>query len=119
MDRVIIETLTLETTIGIFEWERRIRQRLVFDLELATDAAKAAASDSIEDALDYKAIVKRVRALVETSAFGLVESVAEAVAALLVEEFGVRWLRITVRKPGAVTGARNVGVVIERGTRDA
>lgn len=115
MDRVIIEGLAVETTIGVFEWERRIRQRLEFDLELATDAARAATSDRIEDALDYKAVVKRVRALVETSSFGLVESVAEAVASMLAGEFGVRWMRVTVRKPGAVTGARSVGVVIERG----
>lgn len=119
MDRVLIEDLRLEATIGIFEWERRIHQRLVLDLELATDAARAAASDDIADALDYKAITKRVRALVESSTWQLVESVAEAVATLLADEFGVRWVRVAVRKPGAVTGAKNVGVVIERGRPDA
>lgn len=118
MDHVIIEGLVVKTTIGIFEWERRIRQRLVLDLELATDVAKAAASDRIEDALDYKAVVKRVHTLVESSAFGLVESVAEAVATMLAEEFDIRWMRVSVRKPGAVTGASNVGVVIERGEPD-
>ncbi|MGH8273068.1 MAG: dihydroneopterin aldolase [Gammaproteobacteria bacterium] len=115
MDRVLIEDLRLEATIGIFEWERRIRQRLVLDLELATDVARAAASDDIADALDYKAVVKGVCVLVESSAWQLVETVAEAVATLLREEFGARWVSVTVRKPGAVTGAKNVGVVIERG----
>lgn len=114
MDRVLIEELKLEATIGIFEWEKRIRQRLVFDLELATDAARAAASDDIADAHDYKAVSKRLRALVEGGEFRLVESVAEAVAAVIVGEFGVGWVRVAVRKPGAVTGAKNVGVVIER-----
>jgi dihydroneopterin aldolase len=118
MDKVLIEELTLETCIGIFEWERRIRQRLVFDLEIATDVARAAASDDIADASDYKAISKRVRALVEAADFQLVESVAEAVAGTITGEFGARWARVSVRKPGAVTGARSVGVVIERGSDD-
>jgi dihydroneopterin aldolase len=115
MDRVLIEGLAVEATIGIFEWERRIRQRLVLDLEIATDVVRAAASDDIADALDYKAISKGVRALVQASQFHLVESVAEAVAKLLMSEFGAAWVRVAVRKPGAVTGAANVGVVIERG----
>ncbi|MGH8162522.1 MAG: dihydroneopterin aldolase [Gammaproteobacteria bacterium] len=115
MDRVLIEGLTLEATIGIYEWERRIRQRLVLDLELGRDIARAAASDDIADALDYKAVAKRVRALVEGSSYKLVESLAETVATVVREEFGVPWLRVAVRKPGAVTGAANVGVVIERG----
>lgn len=116
MDRVIIEKLVVETTIGVFEWERRIRQRLEFDLELATDAARAAAGDRLEDALDYKAVAKRVSALLEDSAFGLVESAAEAVAAMLAEEFGVRWMRVTVRKPAIDTRAAAVGIIIERGS---
>lgn len=115
MDRVVIEGLEVETTIGIYEWERRIRQRVVFDLEVACDSARAAASDRIEDALDYKAVAKRVRALAEAAEFGLLESLAEAVAATVHEEFGAPWLRVAVRKPGAVTGAASVGVVIERG----
>ncbi|HEX5314302.1 MAG TPA: dihydroneopterin aldolase [Gammaproteobacteria bacterium] len=119
MDRVRIEQLEVETTIGIYEWERRIRQRVVFDLELATDVARAAASDRIEDALDYKAVAKRVRAVVESARFGLVESLAEAVAKLLRDEFAARWVRVAVRKPAAVSGAAAVGVVIERGERDA
>lgn len=116
MDRVLIEELKLEATIGIFEWEKRIRQRLVFDLEIATDATRAAASDDIADTFDYKAITKRIRALVEEGQFQLVETVAEAIASVIMGEFGARWVRVAVRKPGAVTGAKNVGVVIERGS---
>lgn len=115
MDRVLIEALKVDITIGIYEWERRIRQRVVFDIEMATDAARAAASDRIEDALDYKAVAKRVKALAAERPWGLVETLAEAVASCLRSEFGVTWLRIKVRKPGAVTGAASVGVVIERG----
>jgi len=118
MDRVLIEALKVEATIGIFEWERRIRQRVVFDLELGTDAARAARSDRIEDAVDYKAVSKRVQALAGEREWGLVETLAEAVARCLREEFGVPWLRVRVRKPGAVTGAASVGVEIERGERD-
>lgn len=116
MDRVIIEALKVETTIGVYEWERRIRQQVVFDLELACDAAKAAASDRLEDAVDYKAVSKRVRTLASGGEWTLVEALAEAVADCVREEFGVGWLRVSVRKPGAVTGAQCVGVVIERGT---
>ena len=117
MDRVLIEALKVDVTIGIFEWERRIRQRVVFDFELGTDAARAAASDRIEDAVDYKAVSKRVQALAAEREWGLVETLAEAVAACLREEFRVPWLRVRVRKPGAVTGAASVGVEIERGER--
>lgn len=115
MDRVLIEALRVETTIGIFEWERRIRQQVVFDLEIGTDASRAAASDRIEDAIDYKAVAKRVSALADARSWGLVETLAEAVASCLRTEFGAGWVRVTVRKPGAVTGATSVGVVIERG----
>jgi len=118
MDRVLIEALQVEACIGIFEWERRIRQRLVLDLEIATDVARAAVSDDITDATDYKAISKRVRTVVEAADFQLVESVAEAVAGVVTGEFGARWVRVTVRKPGAVTGAKSVGVAIERGSDD-
>jgi dihydroneopterin aldolase len=114
MDRVLIEGLRLETTIGVYEWERRIRQRLVFDLELASDISRVAASDDIADALDYNAVAKRVRALVAASEFKLVESLAEAVAVMLQKEFSVHWLHIAVRKPAIDTGAKSVGVVIDR-----
>ncbi|MGA7966658.1 MAG: dihydroneopterin aldolase [Gammaproteobacteria bacterium] len=115
MDCVLIETLKIEAHIGIFEWEQKILQQVIFDLELATDAAHTAASDRIEDAVDYKAVSKRVRELASGKRWRLVETLAEATAECLRKEFGIPWVRVTVRKPGAVTGAAAVGVRIERG----
>ena len=116
-DRVFIEGLEVEALIGIYDWERRIRQPLWFDLEMAFDNRVPAASDAIADTLDYKAVSKRIIALVEASSHGLVETLAERCAAIVLDEFDVRWLRLKLSKPGAVRGARAVGVIIER-TRD-
>lgn len=115
MDKVLIDALKVEASIGIFEWEQRIRQQVVLDLELGTDARKAAASDDIADTIDYKAVAKRVAELAGEGRWGLVERLAEAVAACLRGEFAIPWVRVTLRKPGAVTGAAAVGIVIERG----
>lgn len=118
MDIVFIRDLRIDTVIGIYDWERRIKQTLRLDLELGTDIAKAGVSDAIEDTLDYKAVAKRVIGFVEQSEFQLVETMAERIAGLLMEEFGIPWLRLTLGKPGAVRGAKEVGVIIERGRRD-
>lgn len=115
MDTVFIRGLQVDTVIGIFEWERRIRQRVRIDLEMSADIARAAATDSIDDALDYKAIGKRIIAFVGESEFLLVETLAEGVASIVRDEFGVAWLRLSVSKPGALRGADDVGVTIERG----
>jgi dihydroneopterin aldolase len=117
MDIVYIRELKIDTVIGIFDWERRIRQAVCIDLEMATDIRKAAASDNIADTLDYKAVAKRLITFVEGSEFLLVETLAEKIAALVREEFGVPWLRLQLSKPGAVRGARDVGVIIERGEK--
>lgn len=117
MDVVFIEELRIETVIGIYDWEREIRQTVVIDLEMAFDNTRPAATDAIADTLDYKAVSKRLSAYVEAAEFGLVETLAERCAAIVREEFGVRWLRLKLSKPGAVTGSRAVGVVIERGAR--
>ncbi|MFZ5560883.1 MAG: dihydroneopterin aldolase [Pseudomonadota bacterium] len=117
MDIVYIRDLKIETIIGIFDWERRIRQTISIDLEMATDIRRAAASDHIGDALDYKAVSKRLIAFVEASEFLLVETLAEKLAALLREEFHVPWLRLQLSKPGALRGARDVGVILERGEK--
>jgi dihydroneopterin aldolase len=117
MDTVFIENLRIDTVIGIYDWERRIRQPVAIDLEMAFDNRRPAASDLIDDTLDYKAVAKRLIAFVEGSDFQLVETLAERCAALVQEEFHVGWLRLKLSKPGAVRGADNVGVVIERGTR--
>lgn len=115
MDIVYISDLKVDTVIGIFDWERRIRQTVSLDLEMATDIRRAAASDQIDDALDYKNIGKRVIAFIEGSEFQLVETLAEKVAELVLNEFSVPWLKLRLSKPGALRGSRDVGVIIERG----
>ena len=114
MDRVIIEALEIPCVIGVWDWERKITQRVVVDLELFTDIGPAAASGALEDALDYAAVADRVRAFVIDAEARLIESLAEGIAALVLEEFGVARLRVRVAKPGAVPGARTVAVEIER-----
>lgn len=117
MDIVFIRDLRVETVIGIYDWEREIRQAVVLDLELGCDVRRAAASDSIEDTLNYKAVSKRLTSFIEASSFQLVETLAERCAEILLQEFGVTWLRLSLNKIGAVSGARDVGVLIERGRR--
>ncbi len=117
MDLVFIEDLRIDTIVGIYDWERRTRQTIALDIEMAFDNRRPAASDAIADTLDYKAVSKRLISFVEGSSFELVETLAERCAALIREEFGVPWLRLRLSKPGAVRGARAVGVVIERGER--
>ena len=119
MDRVFIEGLEVDTVIGAYDWERGIRQTVALDVEMAFDNRVPAASDDIVHTLDYKAVSKRLISFVEASNFGLVETLAEQCAAIIREEFGVAWVRLKLSKPGAVTGARNVGVLIERGERPA
>jgi dihydroneopterin aldolase len=114
-DKVFIEGLEIEALIGIYDWERRIRQPLVFDIEMAFDNRVPAASDDIADTLDYKAVSKRLIEFVGQSGFGLVETLAERCAGIILEEFGVAHVRLKLSKPGAVRGARAVGVLVERG----
>ena len=117
MDIVFLRDLRIDTVIGIYDWERRTRQTLVFDLEMSADIARAAATDSIEDTLNYKSVAKRLIQYVGDSEFQLVETLAERCAELIRREFGVRWVRLTLNKKGAVRGASDVGVIIERGER--
>src|SRR4249919_669949 len=114
MDKVFIEGLEIEALIGIYDWERRIRQPLQFDIEMAFDNRRPAASDTIADTLDYKAVSKRLIEFVSQSGFGLVETLAERCASLILNEFAVTHVRLKLSKPGAVRGARAVGVIIER-----
>ena len=113
-DKVFIEGLQIDALIGIYDWARRIRQPLRFDIEMAFDNRTPAASDAIEDTLDYKAVSKRLIAFVSASDFGLVEKLAEQCAALILDEFNVAHVRLKLSKPGAVRGATAVGVIIER-----
>lgn len=117
MDIIFINELRVETVIGIYDWERRITQTISFDLELSADIRRAASSDDIVDTVNYKAVAKRVQAFVAASKFQLVETLAERVAELIMREFSIPWLRLRAHKPGALRGARDVGVYIERGVR--
>jgi dihydroneopterin aldolase len=114
-DKVFINGLRAETVIGVYDWERSIRQPLIFDLEMATDNRAAAKDDDLTKAIDYAAISQRVIAEVEASSFQLIETLAEHLAALILEEFGVQWLQLRVLKPSAVAEADAVGVQIQRG----
>jgi len=113
-DKVFIEGLEIETLIGIYDWERRIRQALVFDIEMAFDNRIPAASDDIALTLNYKDVSKRLIDYVGQSGFGLVETLAERCAEIILTEFNVSHVRLKLSKPGAVRGARAVGVIIER-----
>lgn len=119
MDIIFLKGLTIQTVIGIYDWERTIRQTVVIDLEMATDIRKAAATDDITYTLDYKAVSKRIIGFVEESSFFLVETLAEKITQILLEEFAVPWVRLTLNKKGAISGASDVGIQIERGNRDA
>ena len=117
MDIVYIRDLRIDTVIGIFDWEREVRQTVSLDLEMATDIRAAAASDNIDDTLNYKAVAKRLIQFVSESNFELVETLAERCAQIVLTEFDVPWLKLRLSKPGAVRGSRDVGLIIERGER--
>ena len=117
MDTVYIKGLKTDAVIGVYDWERSIRQTLVLDLELASDNRAAAATDGIADAVDYDAISKRILAYVQASEFELIETLAERVADIVLNEFHIPWLRLKLAKPGAVAEAKDVGVIIERGSK--
>jgi len=115
MDHIFITALTAEAVIGIYDWEREVKQRLEIDLEMSMDLRAAARSDAIEDTLNYKSVAKRVLAFVEGSSFRLVEALAGEIARIVLEEFKVERVKVTVHKPGAIRHSRDVGVVVERG----
>lgn len=117
MDIVFIRELRADTIIGVYAWERRVRQSVVLDLEMATDISEAAGEDALQHTLDYAAISSRLLAFIEASEFELIETMAERVAAIVLQEFAVPWLRLRLSKPGAVAQARDVGVLIERGSK--
>lgn len=117
MDIVFLRGLCIETVIGIYDWEKEIKQSVVLDIEMSADIARAAASDRIEDTVDYKAISKRLKQFIGDSRFELVETLAENCARIIREEFDVAWVRLKLDKVGAVTDAQGVGVIIERGQR--
>ena len=116
MDKIFLHELKIDTVIGIWDWERKIRQTVIVDLEMAADIARAAATDDVADTLNYKSVAKRIQGFVGESSFQLVETLAERIAGIVRDEFGVAWVKVTVHKPGAIRGSKDVGVMIERGT---
>jgi 7,8-dihydroneopterin aldolase/epimerase/oxygenase len=117
MDIVFISELQVETVIGIYDWERKIKQKVFIDLEMATDIRNAAKEDDISFTLDYKSVGKRIISFVESSEFQLVETLTERIAEIIMSEFNVPWVRIKLNKKGALRGATDVGILIERGER--
>ena len=117
-DRIFLHGLTTECIIGFIDWERRVKQTVVLDIELPADCRRAAIRDEVADTLDYKQVAKRVLTFIEASEFKLVETLAHRVALLILEEFAVAWVRIALNKPGAIRNSHDVGVVIERTRAD-
>ena len=117
MDIIYINDLRIETVIGIFDWERKVKQMVILDVEMAGDCRRAAANDDVADTVDYKSVAKRLIEFVGNSEYKLVETLAERCADLIMEEYRVPWVKLRVNKQGALRGARDVGVIIERGER--
>lgn len=113
-DRIFLRGLTAECIIGFIDWERRVKQTVVLDLEMPVDCARAAVTDEVTDTIDYKRVAKRALAYIEGSEFKLVETLAQRLAEVLLTEFALEWVRLSVNKPGAIRGSRDVGVSIER-----
>ena len=113
-DTIFLHELKVETIIGVWDWERKIRQTVSIDLEMGADIRRAAETDSIDDTLNYKAVSKRVQQFVADAEFQLVETMAEKIAELVLQEFKIPWIRVRVSKPGAIRGAKNVGILIHR-----
>lgn len=113
-DKVLIEGLTVLTTIGVYEWEKTIKQKLILDLEMSWDNKPAGESDDVSLCLDYFLVSQSITSFIQSTQFELIECVAERVAQLVIQKFSVHWLKVKVSKPGAIANASNVAVVIER-----
>ncbi len=118
MDKIFLTGLTVECVVGVWEWERQVKQPVILDIEMAADIKKAAASDHLDDTIDYKKVSKRLQSFIGESQFQLVETLTERVAEILVKEFHAPWVKVKLNKQGALRGARDVGIVIERRTED-
>ena len=118
MDRIFLRELRTEAIIGIYDWEREVRQVVSIDLEMPVDIRRAAATDHIDDTLNYKKVAKRVLAYIEGSHFQLVETLSERIAEIIITEFNLAWVKVSVSKPGSIRGSRDVGVLIERTRED-
>lgn len=118
MDKIFLTELNVECIVGIWDWERRVKQTVIIDVEMAADIRRAAVTDSIDDTIDYKRVAKRLLAFVGESQFQLVETLTEQIARVIVTEFGVSWVKVRLNKRGAIRGARDVGIEIERRAAD-
>ncbi len=118
MDTIYINDLRIETIIGINGWERKTKQTVVLDIEMGADIRKASASDAVEDTLNYKSVAERLISFIGESEFELVETLAEQISDILLNEFNVPWLRLKLNKQGALKGVRDIGVIIERGQKE-
>jgi dihydroneopterin aldolase len=117
-DAIFLSDLRVKTIVGIWDWERKLRQTVSIDLQMGADIRKAAATDNIDDTLDYKQLAKRIQQFVEDSEFRLVETLAESLARVALSEFDIPWITVRVNKPGAIRGSRDVGVIIRRERAD-
>jgi len=117
IDTVLIESYEVEASIGVFDWEKEIKQRLLFDLKLFGDFSKACQTDDINDAVNYAAVCSEIDSIIEYQHYELLEFLAEKISQHLLNEFSLDHLELTIRKPGAVPRAANVGVHIKRGKR--
>ena len=117
-DRIFLRGLTTECIIGFIDWERRVKQTVVVDLEIPVNCQEAALTDEVADTVDYKKVAKRILAFIEASEYKLVETLAQRLALTLLEEFGLEWVRLSINKPGAIRNSRDVGVSIERSRAD-
>jgi dihydroneopterin aldolase len=117
-DRIFLRGLTSECIIGFIDWERRVKQTVVVDLEIPVNCQQAALTDEVADTVDYKKVAKRILAFIEASEYKLVETLAQRLALTLLEEFGLEWVRLSINKPGAIRNSRDVGVTIERSRAD-
>ena len=113
-DKIFLEQLEVKCRIGIFDWERKIKQKIVLDLEFPADIRRAARRDRIEDTINYKNIAKETIAFVSSSEFFLIETLAEKLAGRLLKKFKLAQIKIRLSKPGAIRGAKNVGIEIVR-----
>lgn len=118
MDKIFLTALNVECIVGIWDWERRVKQTVIIDVEMAADIRRAAATDSIEDTIDYKRVAKRLLQFVGESQYQLVETLTENIGRVIVTEFGVSWVKVRLNKRGAIRGARDVGIEIERRAED-
>jgi 7,8-dihydroneopterin aldolase/epimerase/oxygenase len=117
MDIIYIRELKVDALIGVYDWERLVRQSLLLNIEMGVDISAAAATDNIVDALDYSAVAARITSTIANSHFKLIETLAEQCASIILDEFQAKWLRLSLSKPGAVANAKDVGVIIERGEK--